>query len=298
MKRKFALLGLLIIALSPLYSLDFVADYIDGYLDVKAGNNWSEVYIGDSLAPNAMVRLDENSYAEISYGTDIIKLSRPGTYELRKLFGAKSEVASSGMGSLFSGKFKTLIQEDSGKTQTTVGGVRAAEAETVSIDWMSSETVELIADGKKALQAGNLEDAFSYFKDAYDFAADAYEEGEALYFIGLAHAMSGNYSEALSNLDMVDAEVDWEYYTDFYILKGQLLVESSAYDEAYTMLSGFEAPGVNNAPEKMQNLYFLLAVSANNAGEIKAAENALNKLIAIDSNSETAKAAKAYKNKL
>lgn len=298
MKQKLTLLCLLVLAASPLFAVDFFADYVDGYLELKQGGNWSDVYIGDMLPANAVVRLDDDSYAEITYGNDTIKLSRAGTYELRKLLGSKSEVANAGMGSIFSGKFKNLIQEDAGKTQSTVGGVRAAEAETVSIDWMSSETAELIADGKDALQAGEIEDAYSYFTDAYDFSADSYEESEALYYLGLSYALNGDYSEALSNLDMADIEDDSEYYTDFYILKGQLLVESFAYDEAYELLSGYEASAGKKTPEKLQTLYFLLAVSANNAGETKAAETALSKVIAIDSNSETARAARAYKNKL
>jgi len=284
---------------SPIFASDFVADYVDGFLDIKDGADWLEVYIGDALPANAVVKLYEDSYAEITKGKDTIKLSRPGTYELSELLGHRNEVATtSGMGSFFSGKFKTLIQEDTGKTQTTVGGVRAAEAETVTIDWMSSETAEFIADGRASLEDGNYEDAYIFFTDAYDFSADSYEEGEALYFMGLTSAMKGSYGEALDDLDMAEVEEDSEYYTDFYLLKGQLLVESFAYDEAYELLADYNVSYGKNTPEKLQNLYFLLAISANNAGEYGAAVSAIDRLIAVDSGSETARAAREYKTKL
>ncbi len=298
MKKLIALAGLLIIAVFPAISLDFVTEYVDGILDVKEGGSWYEVFIGDSLPDNAVVRLDEDSYAEFLYGNDTIKLSRAGTYELKKLVGAKNDVANAGMGSLFSGKFKTLLQEDSNKTQTTVGGVRAAEAETVTVDWMSSETAELISDGKSALEEGDLEEAESYFSEAYDYAADLYEESEALYFLGLTAALGGNYADALTNLDMADVEDDSEYYTDFYLLKGQLLVESFAYDEAFSFLEDYDVSAGKNAPQKLQDIYFMIAVAGNNSGNKNAAQTAINKLIALDPGSETAKAAKSYKNNL
>lgn len=298
MKKKISLLCLIAMAAVPLFASDFIAEYVDGFLDVKNDGNWTEVYIGDTLPDDAVVKLYEESYAEIRTGNDTIKLSRPGTYELTKLLGAKNDVAASGMGSLFSGKFKALLRDDTAKTQTTVGGVRAAEAETVSVDWMSSENTEIIADGKTALENGSLDDAYGYFTDAYDFSADSYEESEALYFMGLTSAMKGNYDEALQSLGMAEVDEDYEFYTDFYLLKGQLLAESSAYEEAYTFLNKYNVSIGMQSPEKLQNLYFYLAVSANNTGKREAAAAALNKLIAVNYSSETAKSAREYKNKL
>ena len=280
------------------YAVDFSADYIDGILDVKEDGQWYEVYIGDFLPQDSVVRLDSDSYAELSYGRSTIKLTRPGVYQLNKLVDSKSEIAASGNSSFFTGKFRTFIQDDQGKTQTTVGGVRAAEAETVSVEWMSSETAELIADGIEALSSNSYDDAESYFTDAYDFAADYYEEGEALYYLGLTAAMKGNYSEALNNLDSADVESDAEYYSDFYLLKGQLLIESFAYDEAFDFLNGYNFSSVSADNNIKQEIYFMLAVAGNNTGNKRAAEDALTKLIRIDSSSDTAKAAKGYRSKI
>ncbi|HAK46079.1 MAG TPA: hypothetical protein DCO79_09215 [Spirochaeta sp.] len=281
-----------------MFSVDFTAEYVDGFLDIKDGSEWYEVYIGDILPADAVVKLDTDSYAELSFGNETIKLSRQGIYELSKLVDSKKEVAGAGTTSLFSGKFKTLHREDTTKTQSTVGGVRAAEAETVSIEWMSSETAELIADGRDALEAGEFNDAYDFFTEAYDFSADSYEESEALYFLGLTSAVQGDYSDALMNLDMAEVEEDAEYYTDFYLLKGQLLVESYAYEEAFEFLDDYDSTAGKRTPAKLQEIYFLLAVAANNSGETVTARSAITKLIAIDPNSEIAKAAREYKNKL
>ncbi|MDC7225636.1 MAG: hypothetical protein PQJ61_02600 [Spirochaetales bacterium] len=298
MKKLAFLLILTVLAAGAVFSMDFSADYVDGYLDVKEDGSWYEVYIGDMLPPDAVVKLDNDSYAELSYGSEIIKLSRPGVYELGKLVNSKREVASSGSTSLFSGKFRTLLKEDSTKTQSTVGGVRAAEAETVTIDWMSSETADLIADGRAALDAGELDDAYDLFMEAYDFSADEYEESEALYFLGLSSAVQGDYSDALMNLDMVEIDEDSEFYTDFYLLKGQLLVESYAYAEAQGFLEGYDTAAGRLMPAKLQEVYFLMAIAANNNGDTAAARTALSKCVSLDANSETGKAAKGYRGNL
>ncbi|MBI9108392.1 MAG: hypothetical protein JEZ04_16720 [Spirochaetales bacterium] len=280
------------------FAEDFLVNYIEGILEVNEDGDWYELYIGDELSENSIVRLDEDSYAELNRRDDKIRLSRSGTYELSVLLGARSDVRSSGMGTLISGKFKTLIQEDSGKTQSAVGGVRAAEAETVSIDWMSSETAELIADGRRALNDGLLEEAMTYFADAYDFAADSYEEAEALYFMGLTSAIDEDYSSALEHLDEADMENDSEYYTDFYLLKTQLLVESFAYGETYDFLSDFDTEAARKFPGKLQDIYFLYAVASNNTGRRSEAESIIKQLIKIEPSSETAMAAKKYRDNL
>ena len=298
MKKRIVLIIIVVLMASPLFSLDIIADYVDGYLDVKEGSSWYEVYIGDSIAADAVVKLDTDSYAELSYGSETIKLSRPGVYELAKLISSKQEVASTGSNSVFSGKFRTLLKEDTTKTQSTVGGVRAAEAETVSIDWMSSETADLIKDGKVALEDGDFDDAYDLFTEAYDFSADSYEESEALYFLGLTSAMQGDYNDALVSLDEADVESDSEYYTDFYLLKGQLLVESFAYDEAFDFLNEYDTAAGRKVPAKLQDVYFLMAVAGNNSGNRSDAMAAINKCVSIDPSSETGKAAKSYKAKL
>jgi len=297
-KRTTLICLIIMIAATACFAEDFLVNYIDGILEVNEDGDWYELYIGDELPENAVVRLDDNSYAELNRRNDKIKLSRSGVYELGVLLGARSEVRSSGMGTLISGKFRTLMQEDTSKTQSAVGGVRAAEAETVSIDWMSSETAELIADGRTALGDGDIEEALTYFTDAYDFAADSYEEAEALYFMGLAHAIDGDYSSALENLDEAYMESDSEYYTDYYLLKAQLLVESFAYDETYEFLSDYDASAGSKFPVKLQEIYFLQAVASNNSGRRGEAESIIRKLIAVEPNSETAKAAKQYRDNL
>lgn len=297
--RKIALVCIIfLLAAFTVSAEDFLVNYIDGFLEVNEDGDWYELYIGDELPENAVIRLDSGSYAELNRRNDTIKLSRAGTYELKTLIGARSQVRSSGMGSLISGKFRTLIQEDAEKTQSAVGGVRAAEAETVSIDWMSSETAELIIEGRDALRDGDVEEALAYFTDAYDFAADSYEEAEALYFMGLSYAIEGDYSSALENLDEAYIENDSEYYTDYYLLKAQLLVESFAFDETYDFLSDYDSSAGRSTPAKLQEILFLHAVSSNNTGRSLEAETIIKRLIAVEPYSDTARAAKKYRDKL
>ena len=296
-RRIFAFLIIVCVA-AGIYAADISVDYIDGILDLKENGRWYEIYAGDCLENDSVVKLDNDSYAELSYGSSVIKLTRPGTYQIAELIQSRNDVAAAGRVSLFTGKFKTFVQEDHMKTQSTVGGVRAAEAETVSIDWMSSESTELIADGLKALSVNNYDDAELYFQDALDFAADSFEEREALYYLGWLSAMKGDYSEALVNLDRIDAEDDLEFYTDYYILKSQILIESFAYEEAFNFLNGYNFNAGASDKGSKQELYFMIAVAGNNSGNKAEARNALNALLRIDADSDIAEAAKGYKEKI
>ena len=81
---------------------DFIVDYVDGYLDVDDGGSWYELYIGDPVAADDVVRLGADSYAELSNGVTTIKLTRPGTYDISQLASSARRTASSGVGGLVS----------------------------------------------------------------------------------------------------------------------------------------------------------------------------------------------------
>ncbi len=299
MKKSITLLLIVILSVTALMAEDVYVDYVDGYLELKDGSSWMELWIGDEIGDSDILKLGRGSYAELSYGSDRIKLSRPGVYELSSLLGARKNMNSSGVGALLAGKFKTLLIDDSTKTEAAVGGVRAAEAETVSVDWMTSETAEIIRQGRNSLQLGVVDKALDLFNEALDLSADEYEESEAYYYIGLAHAMSGNYGAALENLDFADFDTDSEYYSELYILKGQLLVESSAYEEAVKWLNSFKFSNARAATtDDKQQLYLMLAVAQSNSGMKADALKTLDKLISLDRNSEAARAAVDFKNSL
>ena len=65
-KRMFLLIILAAILTAPAMSLEHTIDYLDGFLDIKEDGDWYELGIGETVLDTDVIRLDEDSVAEIS----------------------------------------------------------------------------------------------------------------------------------------------------------------------------------------------------------------------------------------
>lgn len=271
MKRSVALLLILLVPLA-LFARDFVVDYVDGYLDVKDGSSWSELFIGDEVTDADTVRLDTGSYAEISDGSVTVKLTRAGTYVIADLFNVAGRSRSSGVGSLILGRVSKLAGEDE-RDETAVGGVRASEAVNQNQPtWAGGESVdELIEEGLGLLNEGSFEDAYWVFEEAYDYALDDYEYNKSIFYLGYASALTGAITEAFDLLEEVGPDPDTDYYTDHVLVLSQLLVESFAFSDAIEYLDGLLTAEEVEEPA-LQSGYLLLGLSYDGLGDLGKAE--------------------------
>ncbi len=291
MKRiLFSMLMVFAVLLFPVAAEDLSIDYVDGYLDLLDDGDWIELYPGDVISSSDTIRLDEDSFADLLGRNKTLSLTEPGIYQVSKLLSNQAETTGLGLGSVVSGKLAIMLQNQTVETQSTVGGVRAAEAEGApQIDWMESETMELIDEGKELLEEGNTEDAKSLFEEAWDLSMDEQEESQALYYLGYAFAAEGKAGQALKYLTMAEPDPYLENYHNYYLLTGNLLVNTFAFEKAVQWFDDYDASSAAyKAPNIEQMIYLLSGMSYKMTGETSQARSVLNQAVSLNSGSDTA----------
>ncbi len=293
--KKPLFIGLLFAAvlITPVFSIDISVDYLDGYLDVSEGGQWYGLYIGDVITDADTVRLDKNSVAELSLPGTKLTLTRPGVYVLADLIQASGERRSLGIASVIGSKIKTIVEEPK-QTQTAVMGVRGAKSET-ELEWMSGDTAELLDAGKKYLAEGNYADAVGVFQEAYDFA-DPSEETEVSFYLGFTNAMMGQTRLAAEALKNVEPDPSADYFADLVLLKGQLLTETFAYEEAVEWLNTYSPKIKDNSAMQMSLL--LTGIGYKGVGNTAKAKQSLEKAVSLGASSDAGKAAQNLMNEL
>lgn len=293
-KKSIAILVMALLMAFTLGAQTISIEYIDGYLDIMDGGSWVEAYIGDTLTTSDTIRLDEDSYVDLkSRGTNL-SLTSPGTYKVSELLQANSESSNLGVSSMVSGKLAVLLNGPSHKTQSTVGGVRAAEAEAgPKLDWMGSDTAELIKDGKTAIEESRFDSALEFFEEAYDLALDEQEETETLFYMGWTKYMKGETSDALENLMDLPPDTYSDTYHSHYLITGNILVTTFAFEAALEWFADYDAQDAafeNSEAEQM--IYLLMGISSKQVGNNNDAKKWLQDAVMIDNASDTAEAAR------
>lgn len=291
-KRVLSLFLLFFLLSAPglVWSVDFSIDYAEGEVDVRRGNSWEEVYIGDVLSEKDTLRLSGYSVVEISFGREVLTLSNPGTYTLGSLTKDVSRRNEVGFSSLLSNKLQSTMTGSRHMEQSAAGGVRGSQAvENDQMTWMTSDTLDLIKAGREKFASGEYDTAADLFQEAYDYALDDEEEGKAAFYLAGSYDAQGKTGRAVMVLRGVGLSPDAEEYTDFTILKGKLLIETFAYAEAEKLLSGFDFSSA--AQEDAQLVYFLLGVASLGRDKTAPARNHLIKARDLNPSTETGKAA-------
>ncbi len=292
MNRLILVLIIFVIAVAaPLAAEDLFVEYVEGYVDVRRGSSWQELYIGDSVSETDTVKVDDNSLAEFSGASRTFTLTKPGTYEIRSLLTASRRKEQSGVGTLLSGKMQSMFAPTGDSGPSTVGGVRASEAvnEEDEFMWVESDVQELITSGKELLEQEEYDEALELFEEAYDYALDLEEEYASLFYQGYTQAILGRPGAAMDAIADIDPAPEADYYYDYYLLRGKLLIDSFAFEEAAEFLTSFDE--IYATPEQKQTLYLLTGYSYLEAEMLDRAEEYLQDAVTIDPDSDTGKTA-------
>ena len=121
-----------------------------------------------------------------------------------------------------------------------------------------------------------------------DFA-DMSEETEVLFYLGYSNAMMGQIRLAVEALQSVEPDPEAEFFADLIILKGQLLHETFAYQEAVDWLEAY-SPDIED-DSAMQMSLLLTGSSHKGLGNTDMARKALEEAVAIDASSEAGQVA-------
>jgi len=282
-----------VVLVLPLFAVDVSVDYVDGYLDIQEGGEWYELYMGDVITDADTIRLDENSIAELSLPGNKLTLTRPGVYVIADLLEASGEQRSLGIASVIGSKIRTLVKEPE-QNQTAVMGVRGSKSED-ELEWMSGDTAELLDTGKEYLADGDYANAVGVFEEAYDFA-DPSEETEVLFYLGYANALMGQLRLAVEALEFAEPDPSQEFFEDLVLLKGQLLTETFAYEEAIEWLDEY-TPEIDD-PGTVQMSLLLTGVNQKGLGNTTMARRSLEQAVAIGASTDAGQAAQNLLNDL
>lgn len=288
MKRASAFVLLILIAAIPLFAEDLLIEYVEGTLEIKERAIWAELYIGDMIPENSLIRLSGNGFAELSTRAFTITLSDDGTYNTQSLLRSGQKIASWDIGSVVNSKLSKLITPGE-QGQTAVMGVRGAAADEDQLTWVE-EGGEYLEKGKQLLVDGLFDEAIPVFKEGADWALTAEERYEYLFYAAYAHSLNGDNAVALIMLEDMQLGSEAVFFTDYVLLKGKLLIENLAFADALDLFSEYlKHPDMG---ETTQVVYFLSAVCHQGLDNTDQAQKYLQNSYKIDNNSEYGRAAK------
>lgn len=291
-----ALIGALLLLASGLSALDLTVEYVDGYLDLKDGDQWVELFVGDPVPDTGTVKLGTNSIAEFSAPGVKLTLTRPGVYELGNLVDASGEQRSSGLASIVGNKVASLFSEKQVDSQAAVMGVRGAKSES-EIQWMTGDTAELLATGQERLEEQDLDAALDLFLEAYDYA-EMDEETEVLFYLGYTSYLLGDLAGAAGYFgDIIEVDTEAEFFPNLLLVNAQVLIETFAFQEAVDWLSEYQNADTVNESVR-QTALLLEGVGHKSLGATGKAKQALEASRSIDPDTEIAKAAENFLSQL
>jgi hypothetical protein len=288
MRRAAVTILLILFTVIPLAAEELLVEYVEGTLEIQEGSGWLELYIGDTVPENSMIRLSDNGFVELSTSTVTLTLSDDGTYDTRYLLQSGRKIASWGVGSVVNNRLDRLINPPQ-KGEVTGLGSRA-ERKTENPLEMSDPFVDSINAGKQLLARNLFDEAISMFQEAADSAVFGDEIFEARFYEAYAHYLKGDNAPALNILEDVQPDSNAGFFTEYVLLKGRLLIENLAFADALDLFSQYlEHP---DRGETTQVVYFLSAVCHQALDNRAEAERDLRNAIQIDGSSEYGQAAR------
>jgi hypothetical protein len=293
MKTVAALCLLVVAAAFPLTAQEFQLEYLEGTLEMQDGGTWVELFIGDSVPQGSVIRLGDNGFAQLSAGGVTVNLGEDGSYDTDALLRSGQKVAGWNLGSLVNSKLSKLISPAS-SGETAAMGVRGADQQPNDLIWMDGS--EDLETGKNLLAEGRLDEAIGLLEDGAELAATSREAQEFLFYTAYAHALKGESALALITLEDMEPGSDAPFFTDYVLLKGKLLIDSLAFDDALALFAQYlQHPDMG---ETTQVVHYLSAVCYQGLDRLLLARQSLDAAYRIEPDSEYGRAAREMRAKL
>jgi tetratricopeptide (TPR) repeat protein len=273
----------------PLASQELSISYLEGSASRKIGSAWQELSIGDTIPSDSTLRIDQRACLELSAGSVRITLTQPGTYGVKKILSASMSLQSTGAAKALTTKLAKLVQEPARK-ESSAGGARAEVIDRGQVAaLMDDEAGVFLAAGKDFIGSGELDKAIAQLTRAVAAAADD-QLAEARFYLAEAYSLNGDTRNALAQLAPVPADHDAAWFPDYVLLKGKVLVDCSAFDQAVKWMTG-NGTAVEEDFERMPTYFFLLALAYGGAGDGESERQCLARVVATSGDSELGKSA-------
>lgn len=292
MKREFFLIFILMFSFT-LQAGELEIEYVAGTVECKTGNGWQDLFIGDTIEEKSTIRMEQDALLEFTYQGSKIVFHREGTYPVKQILASSTELGEWGLGGLLGAKIDNIIQGKSSEGQSASMGVRAAEVtddpfEDLWLDDEFEEEEDLLDPGKELILEGDFEEGINYFNGVKS-QITALQRDEFYYYLGLAYLGAGEKAQALDSLAGSQPDNYADYYADYILVRGKLLVESQAYREALDLFNAYLA-GYSFGVEQ-QPVYFLAGFCQAQLGQEQAALQRLEKARNLDPTNEIGNAA-------
>lgn len=287
MKKNLVIIMLMIVMVFSLAAEDVMLVYTEGDVFLNENGEWYEVFIGDMIDSSSTLKIGPNSLVEIDADGNTLLLNKSGIYKLGELISQTTKVSAWGNNPVF----KKFLSGDNSRSnvQTAVMGVRGAATETDDVEWLSEDSM-IIDEAIIMIGDGDFNGVIDFLGEEINYAFDEELSGYN-YYIGYSYYMLGSSGRALSHLDKVESDYDTEYYPDFVVLKGSLLLESLAYVDALDLFNEFLRN--DDFSGTAQAVNYLAATALKGLGKDKDAAKKLEITVKMNPSSEIGRSANA-----
>jgi hypothetical protein len=245
---------------SPLAGAQAVTvDYIEGKAAQHVGDAWAGLAVGDQVALDASVRLEELSLVQLKGQGATITLCQAGTYGLRSVVKTRASLRSAGAATAVATAFSRMIH-GTGRNTNAPGGVRS-EMIDISEATRDFDTGGPLVSGKSYLASGQYDEAIAALAPAVQAAPG----GEAGFCLATAYSLKGDPKSSLEALAAVAPTGREEWAPDYILLRAKLLLDTFAFQRAIDVLTAASALFENDGA-RAQTWYFLLALGYRGAG--------------------------------
>lgn len=254
-------------------------DYLDGDMDVKRGNSWDPLYIGDEISEGDTIKLYDSSYVELTQNEIKLTLEKEGVYEVAALL---DQVVKADRWGIKGASVVKLFRDDEvEKRQSSVMGVRGDPQDEEEITWVDDD-VEFLQEGKSLYREGRFDDAIAVLQEGAEWYGSNYDE--ILFYKALTEYKMGHSKKMRESVFEMDPSADVEYFGDYVLLKGNLLIESQNYKEAEELFDRYISDAEKREAE--QNVYLLWAFCSLESDDKISARDKLQKAVQINSRNE------------
>ena len=249
-------------------SQGFEIVYLEGDAYTRDQGSWQRVEVGNTLRDEAVLRLGTGAYVEVGHQEGVLRIARPGTYQLATLRRATSRARSEGVRRAISLRFRRILTDRYGEE------LHAAAEERI------------IAEGLRALALGDGRAAYELFSEAQSQASPEQMEDLSI-LLALSARSLQDYQSSLRLLEVGGSSLSDERA----LLKADILLELSAFSEAVEMVERYlRDPG--RTPSERQVASVLKAQALAGMGNLGAAMATFEDAIALDPISDLGRAAR------
>lgn len=252
--------------------------YLEGMVSVRHRNVWVALDIGGTVDVDSTVQIGPQGYLELADGDTILRLSRPGTFQIERLLAGQPSRTTDTVLTRVLSLLTSMSRVDTSR-DLAVAGTRATGVEDVgALEWAGGEsTPELIERGRQELAAGRIAEAFELFDEAALYALPQ-DAPHADFYLGYAFFLQGEMREALYYLTLHEPTREEDFYDEHAVVLAHTHLELSDPDSAIGLLTSFlSEDGDSHALRPTAHL--LLGMAHRMAGDTASARNAFLRVV-------------------